>query len=190
VGEGRFAAGDTVTGEAPDVRCLSTGDRDADGDVDVFAVQHGKAVWYENAPRETITVIPGLLNIVPHEGNEQGAFGLGPSSPAFFVAAAGVALMVLLVLLWRVPAHRWHVHVALGLLVGGALGNLYDRLTRGSVRDFIDLHWQDWHWPTFNIADVAICIGFFIILLDSFRPAPEQEAPEDESDSQAAAVGE
>jgi signal peptidase II len=59
-------------------------------------------------------------------------------------------------------------HLALGFVCGGALGNLIDRLAIGAVRDFIDLHWMDKaNWPTFNLADAAICIGVGLLLLEA-----------------------
>jgi signal peptidase II len=58
--------------------------------------------------------------------------------------------------------------LALALILGGALGNLVDRLLYGHVIDFIDLYYGDWHWPTFNIADSAITLGAALLLLDAF----------------------
>jgi len=61
---------------------------------------------------------------------------------------------------------------ALGLIIGGALGNIADRLRIGAVVDFIDAHYGGWHWPTFNMADVAIVCGVAALILVSLRPAP------------------
>jgi signal peptidase II len=57
----------------------------------------------------------------------------------------------------------------LALIIGGALGNLYDRVTLGHVVDFVLLHWRDWYYPAFNVADAAITIGAAALILDSFR---------------------
>jgi signal peptidase II len=62
--------------------------------------------------------------------------------------------------------------VALALVLGGALGNLYDRVTLGHVVDFIQVHAAGYYWPAFNVADSAICIGVAILLLDSLRAEP------------------
>ena len=65
--------------------------------------------------------------------------------------------------------------LAIALIAGGALGNLFDRLRTGAVIDFIDLYWRAYHWPAFNIADSAICIGVGLFLVLSFK---EKDTPE------------
>jgi signal peptidase II len=67
-----------------------------------------------------------------------------------------------------VTEHR--LAIALALIIGGAVGNLVDRLSLGYVIDFIDVHAAGWHWPAFNIADSAITIGAVLLLWDAFRP--------------------
>ena len=64
-------------------------------------------------------------------------------------------------------AHRWQ-SVALALIIGGAIGNVIDRLRQGKVVDFIDFHVKQWHFPTFNVADMAVSIGVFILILCLF----------------------
>jgi len=116
-----------------------------------------------------VTLVPGFFRLVSHPGNPQGAFGLGPDSRWFFVVAAAVGLVVIGALLLSTPPRQGLMHAALGLLAGGALGNAYDRVFLESVRDFLDLHWRDaYHWPTFNMADVAICVGFGLVVYRSF----------------------
>lgn len=61
-------------------------------------------------------------------------------------------------------------NIAYALIIGGALGNLSDRLIHGFVIDFLDVYVGDWHWPTFNIADMGICIGAGLIIIESFFP--------------------
>jgi signal peptidase II len=65
------------------------------------------------------------------------------------------------------------VSAALALVLGGALGNLWDRVTLGHVVDFVLLHWRDWYYPAFNVADTAITIGAGALILDSFRQPRE-----------------
>lgn len=74
----------------------------------------------------------------------------------------------------KLGGHETLMAVALSLVLGGAIGNLIDRVAYGYVIDFLDVYYQDWHWPAFNIADSAICIGVAIMLLDSFKTEPSK----------------
>ena len=73
------------------------------------------------------------------------------------------------------PAPHW-LGMALGLILGGGLGNLWDRIQLGYVVDFISLHYGGWYWPAFNVADSAISAGAAILVLDSFFPGAGQPA--------------
>ncbi|MCA1780164.1 MAG: signal peptidase II [Xanthomonadaceae bacterium] len=88
----------------------------------------------------------------------------------FFVIAATLISLVLLGWLWRLPLNARALPVALALLLGGAIGNLVDRIRLGYVVDFIDVHYAGWHWPAFNIADSAIVIGVILMLIESLLP--------------------
>ncbi len=96
----------------------------------------------------------------------------------FFIILALLVIAVLAAWLRRLPAGDTRVRVALVLILGGAAGNVIDRLVYGYVIDFIDVFYGSWHWPTFNIADSAISVGAAILLLDAFlgrnktSPAP------------------
>ncbi|MFM8341612.1 MAG: signal peptidase II [Methylomonas sp.] len=84
---------------------------------------------------------------------------------------AGLAVVMSSIIgLWlaRLKQHETLMAVALALVLGGAIGNLIDRVAYGYVIDFLDVYYQDWHWPAFNIADSAICIGVALMLLESF----------------------
>lgn len=85
----------------------------------------------------------------------------------FFTAVAVVASVVILAWLVTLKGQRW-VAAALALVLGGALGNLWDRLVHGHVVDFLDFHWSGSHFPAFNIADSAITLGATILILDMF----------------------
>ena len=87
-----------------------------------------------------------------------------------FSGLALVVSAVLVVWLTRLPATQKWTAAALSLIIGGALGNLIDRLLFGHVIDFIDLYYGRWHWPAFNIADSAIVIGVAMILLETLFP--------------------
>lgn len=83
----------------------------------------------------------------------------------FIVLASGVSL-VLLVWLIRLPRAEWVTGLGLALILGGAIGNLVDRIQLGYVVDFIDVFYKDWHYPAFNVADSAITCGVILLLLD------------------------
>jgi len=87
----------------------------------------------------------------------------------FFSVLAMVVTVVLVVWLRQLDrANRWTA-ISLSLIIGGAVGNLIDRLLFGHVIDFIDLYYGQWHWPAFNVADSAITVGVVLMLLDVFR---------------------
>jgi len=83
-----------------------------------------------------------------------------------FTGLALVVTGVLLVWLLRLPATDKLTAAALALIIGGAIGNLTDRVRHGYVVDFIDVYYRDWHWPAFNLADSAITCGVILLLLD------------------------
>ena len=86
----------------------------------------------------------------------------------FFAALAIVIGSVIAVWLSRLKAHETLMAVSLSLVLGGAIGNLIDRLAYGYVIDFLDIYVQSWHWPAFNVADSAITLGVVLMLLESF----------------------
>jgi len=85
----------------------------------------------------------------------------------FFIVLASVVSVVLLVWLLRLPRREWRTALGLALVLGGAIGNLIDRVRLGYVVDFIDVHFGDWHYPAFNVADSAITCGVILLLLDA-----------------------
>ncbi|WP_061240649.1 signal peptidase II [Ectopseudomonas composti] len=88
----------------------------------------------------------------------------------FFAAIAVVVSVVLVVWLKRLKRHETLLAVALAMVLGGALGNLYDRVVLGHVVDFILVHWQNrWYFPAFNLADSFITIGAILLALDMFK---------------------
>ncbi|HWR79185.1 MAG TPA: signal peptidase II [Pseudomonas sp.] len=97
----------------------------------------------------------------------------------FFAVVALVVSGVLLVWMKGLKPHETWVAVALALVLGGALGNLFDRVAYGHVIDFILVHWQSrWYFPAFNLADSAITLGAIMLVLDMFRSKPSEEAVE------------
>jgi len=87
----------------------------------------------------------------------------------FFIVLALIVMGILVTWLRRLPPGNTVARMALVLILGGAAGNVIDRLIYGYVIDFIDVFYGSWHWPTFNIADSAISVGVFLLLVDTFR---------------------
>jgi signal peptidase II len=87
----------------------------------------------------------------------------------FFIA---LALIVSVVILWwmrGLPQQAVRTAIPLALILGGALGNVWDRIQLGYVVDFIDVYYAHWHWPAFNVADSAISVGTMLLIVDAFR---------------------
>jgi signal peptidase II len=89
--------------------------------------------------------------------------GQGLSVPLFSVAAAAI---VVILVFWLSRVHSEMLSSAIGMIIGGAVGNVIDRLRFGGVIDFLYFHLGSWYWPAFNVADSAICIGVFIMLFE------------------------
>ena len=97
-----------------------------------------------------------------------------------FTGLASVVTVVLVVWLFRLPAREKLTAAALGLIIGGAVGNLVDRINHGYVVDFIDVFYRDWHWPAFNLADSAITGGVILLLIDGLFLSVTKKAPADD----------
>ncbi len=120
---------------------------------------------------ESIQLFPSLNFTYVH--NLGAAFSFLSSAGGwqrwFFVGVALIATTVLLIWLRKLkPSERW-MAVTISLVLGGAIGNLYDRISYGYVIDFIDVYYKAHHWPVFNIADAAISIGVVMMLIDAFK---------------------
>jgi len=104
------------------------------------------------------------------------SFGMFDSdSKANVYVLSGLALLIIAILavwLWR--ADKPLLAIAIGMVIGGALGNVIDRLVYGAVADFLDLHFAGFHWPAFNVADSGICVGAAILILDSLFGSQEK----------------
>ena len=109
------------------------------------------------------------LVMVWNTGVSFGLFSEDSASRSWTLIAVSFAVMIWLGWwLWR--AHSALVAVALGMIIGGAMGNVIDRYRFGAVFDFLDFHAFGWHWPAFNVADSGIVIGVLLLLADGFRP--------------------
>ncbi|MCK7549840.1 signal peptidase II [Marinobacter koreensis] len=100
----------------------------------------------------------------------------------FFVALALAVSVVLIGWLRKLERHETWTAVAIALILGGALGNVYDRVVHGYVVDFLHFYWHDWHFPAFNLADTAITIGAGIMILDMFRNSAHKAEDADRSE--------
>lgn len=99
----------------------------------------------------------------------------------FFVAVALLAVVLIVGWLIRLEPHKKLEALALSLILGGALGNVWDRLTLGYVVDFLDFHWAGYHFPAFNIADSAITVGAALLIWDMFSQGRSSDKPQERS---------
>jgi len=126
-------------------------------------------------------IIPGFLNFA-YAQNSGVAFSMlddhGDAGRWGLSAIASVAAVLVLYFFWKTPRSDDRILGALALLLAGIVGNVVDRMRLGFVVDFIDVQLGSWHYPTFNVADAAICIGAGILLLDMFfsRKKPDDNA--------------
>ena len=127
-----------------------------------------------------IDVIPGLFRLT-HVQNQGAAFGLFSDSPsewkvAMLILFSVAALAVVSALLWKNGNAMNATAIALSLVFGGALGNLWDRVASGRVIDFLDFYVGSHHWPAFNVADSAIVVGALLLLSEIFLAPQEEKA--------------
>jgi signal peptidase II len=99
----------------------------------------------------------------------------------FFTVIAATISTILIIWIYRLKNHETLLAVALALVLGGAVGNLIDRVAYGYVIDFLDFYYQGGHWPAFNIADSSIFLGVFLMLLENFGVGQKAEESQDES---------
>ncbi len=119
---------------------------------------------------KVITVIPNLFNLVLvwNKGMAFGMLGNAPEIVRFLSLILATLIIILITIVYayknkdKLPALQFY---ALAMITGGALGNLYDRIFLGKVRDFLDFHISNYHWPAFNIADSSITIGVIIFVI-------------------------
>ncbi len=115
-------------------------------------------------PLEEVVLIPGCFSIRPSI-NTGAVFGVFAGQVGWLGVLSALAILAILIILIRTEDRSIPFQLALGLISAGAVGNLWDRLVLGGVRDFLDFYVNDMHWPTFNFADTWICIGVGILAL-------------------------
>jgi signal peptidase II len=136
-------------------------------------------------PGESIPIVPGFFSFT-YVRNRGAAFGIFSDSALREPFLVFVAVAAVLGLGWLLahtaPSRAWERGAA-AAIIGGALGNLYDRLSYGSVVDFLDFYVGRWHWPAFNVADSSITVGVAVLLLASLgRDGDDHPAKEEEFD--------
>lgn len=122
------------------------------------------------ALHSSIPVIEGFFNIT-YLRNRGAAFGILANSAwrlPFFLLVSAVAVVVILVVIKRLRDDQKLNALSLSLIFSGALGNVIDRIRLGEVIDFLDVHWRGHHWPAFNVADSAICVGVFLLAIEMY----------------------
>lgn len=156
----------------------------------VVIVDQITKLWIMQSMRlhESIPIIPNLFNLT-YIRNPGAAFGLlAGSSNAFRMVFFGVtslfALALLGTILVRLPEKDWIGQLSIAGILGGAIGNLIDRLRFGEVIDFLDVYFEAYHWPAFNVADSAISVGVVCLIIhfaferkETPHPAPDTPPP-------------
>ena len=131
---------------------------------------------------DAITVIPGVFRI-SHVQNSGAAFSLFTDSPHpdrtrwMLIGFSLLAAIVVFIVLLRIGRRLSLTALSMALVLGGAIGNVWDRIRFGTVVDFLEVHIVHYHWPDFNVADSAIVIGGILLLLDSLRRTSETSEP-------------
>ncbi|MCH2694209.1 MAG: signal peptidase II [Acidobacteriia bacterium] len=138
----------------------------------IFTLDRLTKTYIENhfSLYESINIIPGVLDFT-HIRNKGMAFGILSNTtwtwmPFLLSIFASIAFILILIFALRTPVSQRRLQMGLMLILGGAIGNLYDRFRYGFVTDFIEVFYKSYQWPTFNIADSAITIGVGLLLVE------------------------
>ena len=119
---------------------------------------------------QAFPVVPGFNLTLMH--NTGAAFSIlsqaGGWQRWFFIVLASIISLAIIIWMFGLPKDRRWLLTALAFVLGGALGNLWDRINLGYVVDFIEVYYREWYWPAFNIADSAITIGAIMLIIDAF----------------------
>ncbi|MFA7167090.1 MAG: signal peptidase II [Desulfoplanes sp.] len=141
----------------------------------LVALDQATKIWIQNSISfyENIPVVQGFFDLV-HVLNRGAAFGFLNQADIhwqtyFFIAVSALAVVLIFHLLKTVDRNDQYLFTGLGCILGGALGNMIDRIRIGEVIDFLDFHLAGHHWPAFNVADIAISIGALLLLISFYR---------------------
>lgn len=146
-------------------------------------VKTGVVALFAGGPPGRVIALTPFFNLLltRNSGITFGLFNNDAAANSLLFSLAAIGVMGVLVW-WLSRVETGFLAIAIGAIIGGAAGNVIDRLLDGSVVDFLDFHVGTWHWPAFNIADSAICLGVMAMLLEGFlmrRTAPEANGPGD-----------
>ena len=143
----------------------------------ILALDQWTKLWIEGilAPHERVEVVPGFFDLV-HVQNTGIAFGLFPAGRelggTLVLTALGFAALAIVSVYFRRTSEREPLLLlSLSLVLGGAVGNLVDRILLRAVTDFLDVYVGTYHWPAFNIADSGVTVGIVLMLVHSFVPS-------------------
>ncbi len=144
----------------------------------VIALDQASKAWFYQylaaTPNGVVELLPFFnLVTVRNYGVSFGLFNSGSAAASWIFVIVAAAIVIVLAH-WLRRATRLLPAVALGMVVGGAIGNVVDRVRLGSVFDFLDFHVGAWHWPAFNVADSAITVGVALLFIDSLFAGGEQ----------------
>jgi signal peptidase II len=132
-------------------------------------------------PGVPVRVVDGFfsLTLVMNPGLAFGMLSSTPTAWRWVVALLSMAALAVLTVIGArlLPSGGWLTRLALGLIFGGAVGNLIDRGRFGAVTDFLDFHWRSYHWPAFNVADSAISVGVALLALRMLWPGAPPSPP-------------
>jgi signal peptidase II len=128
----------------------------------------------------SVSIIPGFFSFT-HVRNRGAAFSIlaessSPYRTLFLIIFSSISVLILIWLLWKPKGVRLMTGISLALILGGAAGNLYDRVIYGEVVDFLLFYYRQWEWPAFNVADSAIVIGGLLLIAEAFLPIKPRKA--------------
>lgn len=135
----------------------------------VVALDQATKLWvvFDVMSPPQIIEVTSFFNIVMvwNKGASFGLFSTDSPWTRYGLAAVAIVITVVMIVWLRKAETRW-LATGLGLVIGGAIGNVIDRFAYGAVADFLDFHVAGYHWPSFNAADISICVGVGFLLLD------------------------
>lgn len=157
----------------------------------VIALDRWTKQWASSTlPFNQPVPVMGEVLRLTYTRNSGVAFGIGQGTGFPYYVFSILAVVVIVAMFLRRRAQSWPRQLALALILGGAIGNLVDRLKAGEVVDFIEVGFRGWHWPVFNVADSAVTVGVVLFALAwSRRPASSRPATAGAPDEPAGPAG-